>query len=241
MKMSDWQNRLVETVQERWHSKTGLVLALFVALVLLVGAFASVDLSGVTTPEWIWILAACSAIVVAWTRTRLPRVRRKKVGFGIAIEFENDEDARRVRSDFVLALRALVQGSSALRDQFAFVEFSQSVARQLTDQNRITRLTQVTNLRFLLCGRVRLRAMTQGQVHVFNLSCTINHGPIATEKSAIISREMGEFLPAFVVDDGNLFSYEFAAIHVDAVARYLIGAMPQPDSISVSELNHLVA
>lgn len=221
--MSDLQNHVLEFAKERWHSRTGLAVSLAFVAVGLTITFADINLSTVSLVEWLLIVAALLVLAVLWFMTRLPRVSKGKVGFGIAIEFEDSEPAKQVRSDFVVALRELVQNSPRFRHEFVVVEFSQSVAKVLTDQQRAERVARQSNLSFLLWGRARLRTFASGPSHLIDLHCLVRHGPIAAERSREFSEEFASILPRFIVQGGNVFAFEFAARHLDAAARFIIG------------------
>jgi len=108
----------------------GSPIALGLAAVTLIVTFAGLDIARITIFEWSIIAIILIALALFWYRTRLPHVPSKKVGFGVAIAFEDSEHAKRIRSDLILTLRELVTGSQ-FRHEFEFVEFSNSVAGRL--------------------------------------------------------------------------------------------------------------
>jgi hypothetical protein len=103
--MAEWKEALLGAAKERWHTKVGLFAALIVVAASLIAAFAGIDLAEVSVAEWIVVLGACGVIFFVWYRTRLPRARAGRVGFGVAIDSEDNESSERARADLIQALR----------------------------------------------------------------------------------------------------------------------------------------
>ena len=223
--MAEWKDEIRIAAQDRWPTRTGLVLALLLAAVTLISTFAGLNLADVSAIEWGVVVAVCVGISTVWLTTRFPRTPKGKVGFGIAIEFENSEHAKRIRSDLVVALRELVAASEHFRHQFHFTEFSHAVARTITDSTKADRIMRRANVRFLVFGRARLRTLPSGPSHLLDLHCMVGHAPIEDEQRKQFSQDLGAVFPGRVVMgvEGDTFTCEFAARHLDAVARYIIG------------------
>ena len=222
--MPEWKKELLGYVQERWPTRTGLTVALCTVAVLLVYAFAGIDLGQVSLSEWGITIISLLVISILWLKTRLPHVPKGKVGFGVAIQFEDSEHEKRLRSDFLLALRDLL-AAPHLRHEFWFVELPKTVAKRITDPEQAQWVAKKANLHFVLYGRARLRQMPQGSAHVIDLRGLVRHAPISKEVSKRFGEDFGKVLPSRLIvgPDGNMFACEFAAKHVDAVARYVIG------------------
>src|SRR5688572_16762016 len=127
--MPDYTDWILILIRERWSTRTGLVIALVLVGGSLAAFFAQVDLAAVSVREWLFITAVLGCIAFGWWRTRLPRTRKGKVGFGIAIQFEDADSAKQLKNDLVGTMGQLLSGSRFRRD-FQFIEFSQSVARR---------------------------------------------------------------------------------------------------------------
>ena len=175
--MSNWVAIAFDFVRHRWDSRSGLAIALLSLLSALVMAFAGIDISEVRATEWMIIVSACGGMALLWWWTRLPRVPKGKMGFGVAIAFEHSDHAQQLRSDFILTLRDLIM-ESPLSQRFHFVEFGASTARRIVNPEDAGRLARRCKLGFFLYGRARLRQVPQGPVHVINLSGIVRHSPI---------------------------------------------------------------
>ena len=223
-KMANWIPAAFDFVVDRWDSRSGLIMALFVLVVVLLVTFAGVDVSKIQPTEWAIVILSCLGLSFLWWWHRLPRVPKNKLGFGVAIAFEHSDHAQKLRSDFILILRDLLLASQ-LSQRFHFVEFGASAARGIVDADDATRLARRCNLHFLLHGRARLRNLPNGPAHVINLSGVVRHRPIGSKQSQQFNADFGAALPRrLIVDsDGDVLLCEFAASHIDAVSRYVIG------------------
>ena len=119
--MKDLILAAISAAKDRWHTHTGLFLVLGTAVGLLLITFAGVDLRQISLSEWIITVTILVCITFVWLKTRLPRVPKGRVGFGVAIQFEESEHERQLRSDFLVTLRELLMASQ-LKHQFSFIE-----------------------------------------------------------------------------------------------------------------------
>lgn len=151
--------------------------ALIVAAVSLVAAFAGIDLAKVSAVEWLVVLGACGVIYLVWSRTRLPRARASRVGFGVAIGFEYDKSSKRAQADLIQALCDNLTGSR-LRYPFDFVELPKGLKAQLLDAEEAASFGRRTILHFVLYGRARFRDLPDGPAAVFDLNGVVRHAAI---------------------------------------------------------------
>jgi hypothetical protein len=103
--------------------------------------------------EWVATGIVMVVITAVLPSTRLPRVKRGAVGVGVAIRFEDGEEGKQVREDFITTLRDLV-AASASSHKFAFVELPQSVAARLDKIEEVDRIARQCNL-LSFCGDER--------------------------------------------------------------------------------------
>lgn len=223
--MAELKELAVAVARERWPTRTGLAVTLVLTIGLLVGVFAQIDLGDISPAEWGIILGAVLSVVLFWWRTRLPRVRMGRVCFGIAIHYEDQEQAKHLRADLLAMLRDLVMGSR-FRHEFEFVEFTQSVAQIVAaDLGQADRVARQANVRFLIWGRARLRPLPHGPSHVVDLRCLVRHAAIAKNASQTFGKELSAVLGTRWIFgmEGGVFACDFVARHLDAAARYIIG------------------
>lgn len=205
---------------ERWHSRTGLVLVLAGILVVGVSTFAGIDLAQVSLIEWLLLVFILLVVSGIWFITRVERVPAKFVGFGVAIEYEHSDQAKQLKSDFVVTLRDLLGRSTGHR--LKLVDY-QSLAKRITNEEEALWLCRKANLRFLLFGRARARKSQIGPSHVLDLSWMVVHIPIAKERSTEFAKDVSPAFPRrMILSEGNMFVCEVAAKQTDAFARYVI-------------------
>ena len=220
----EYGKRLLDFGIDRWHSSTGLAIMLAGIVVVGVATFAGIDITAVSSVEWALIAIAILFTSLAWFTTRIPRVSRGRVGFGVAIDVEHSDHATQLRADFVVTLQQLLNGSQH-RHRFHFIDFSQAIARRTNSRDRAVWLVAKSRCHLLLYGRARLRAAPQGQAHVLDLSWVVTHKDITLERSSRFATDVGSVFPhrLIVGPAGDMFVCEFGAQLVDAVARYIIG------------------
>ena len=147
-------------------SRTGLAVAVTSVAAFLTSAFAGIDIAEVSFVEWLVIFVACTVTWIVWWATRLPRVMPGRIGFGLAIQYEDSDHAKQLRSDFVLALGDLITSHGNV---FQFVELPVSVARRLLSADEAAHFARQCRLHFLLYGRARMRDLPNGTSHVIDL------------------------------------------------------------------------
>ena len=222
--MTEWLQIAINTAQDRWHSRTGLAVALASVAAVFIGAFAGIDITEVLFVEWLIVFAACAVMGIVWWVTRLPRVMPGRIGFGLAIQYEDSQHAKQLRSDFVLTLGDLIT-STGDGNLFQFIELPISVARRILSADEATRFAKQCRLHFLLYGRARMRDLPGGASHVIDLRGVVCHAPIREKWSQKLGAEFGAVLPnrLLVAAEGDVFNFQFAAKHIDAVSLYVIG------------------
>lgn len=167
-KAEDFGNWLVVYGFDRWHSRTGLVSVLAGLLAGGIFVFAGIDITNVSVAEWAILFAISLIVWLLWLRTSIERAPRDRVGFGVAIEFEDSDQAKQLRADFVDTLKTLLDAPGR-NHRFRFIEFPQSIAKRVQTHEQALWLLRKANLRFLIHGRARVRAIPKEQSHVLDL------------------------------------------------------------------------
>jgi hypothetical protein len=142
--MQNWSTLLGE-VEDQWGTRKGLLLVLLLLWSFFLWLFTSSDIQKISVGELLVAIAATVAVITLWMLTRMPRVPRKKVGFAVAIMYEDSPTGPQVRSDFVAKLRELIQSSQELRHKFHFVELNQRLSKRLVEAENRERLAAKMN------------------------------------------------------------------------------------------------
>ena len=222
--MPEWLQTALNAAQDRWHSPTGFAVALTAVAGGLISMFAGIDITEVQFVEWLVIGTACAVTGLVWWKTRLPRVMPGRIGFGVAIQYEDSQHAKQLRSDFVLALCDLIT-STGHGTLFQFIELPESVTRRILSADEATAFARKCRLHFLLYGRARKRDLPDGPAHVLDLRGLVRHAPIKHQWSQQLGSEFAAVLPnrLLVAAEGDVLRFQFAAKHIDAVSLYVIG------------------
>jgi len=170
--------KLFDEIQEQWSTKKGLFLVLVVLGGFLLWIFTAAELAKMSRLQWLLGLLVMAAVTGLWWFTRLPRVPRGRVGFGIAIVYEDAVEGSRIQADFVARLRELIQGSESLRRRFHFIECDARLARRFVDGEAGGRLAARTNCHFVIYGRAQSRVVCGGPSHVIELRGFVRHAPV---------------------------------------------------------------
>jgi len=188
-------------------------------------ALARIDLSTVSTLEWVAV--GLSAVIpwLAWFASRRPpRHKKGSVGFGVAISFEDEDQEARVRADFIDRLEKLL-GARSSDSAWDFLEFPQRFARELKGRETAVALAEQARSHFLVFGSSRLRVINGKPTHVLNLEGLVRHVPVAEETSRKLAGEFRDVLPSslLITQENDLFSLQVTAGWVDAAAQYIVG------------------
>lgn len=205
-----------------WNAAALLSVALgFGLLVLLAG----IDLSTLTRWHWVAIAVAAAAPWAGWAWTRrISRHRRGSVGFGVALVYDDPDQARRLQSDFLEELRRRLVGRRALHP-FHFIAFPEHVAKKLRSREDAEFLARKSHSHFLIYGSARQRPIAGEGQHVLELFGLVLHSPTSPDVAKQLSSEFGEVLPRtlLVAQENDLFTLAFTAAWVDVAARYIVG------------------
>ncbi len=134
-KAEDFGNWLIEYGFDRWHSRTGLVSVLAGLLAAGIFVFAGIDITNVSVAEWAILFAISLIVWLLWLRTSIERAPRDRVGFGVAIEFEDSDQAKKLRADFVDTLKTLLDAPGR-NHRFRFIEYPQSIAKRVQNHEQ---------------------------------------------------------------------------------------------------------
>jgi hypothetical protein len=214
-------DKLQDFVVDRWHTKSGLALAIGLVFVIGVSFFVEIDVTKVPRYGWLLIALAIAAVALTWLKTRLPRATKDRLGFGVAISFESDDQAKRLQADLVDALRRLVTASNH-SPRFEFLSYPNVVAERAKDSTHAEWLLRKSNLKFLIYGRARQRPSAQGEAYYVDLSWMVAHAPISIETSRELSQStfVNQLVIATTATPGV---WEIGVQLIDGFARGIVG------------------
>lgn len=224
--MADHDNQLqsiAQFLESYWFKKTGLLASIFVVI-----SGELVWLSNIGAAWWVVLaitLGSTSVIALSWWRSRQPpRTKKDKIGFLISVACSDDQEARKLREDFVIPLRKLIK-SGRTGNAFHFMELPQHLAEEVLDPDDAQAIRIRSRAHFMLYGRVRLRTIEGKEHHVIDLEGVVAHKPVSDHLQDSLSREFTELLPRRVQlpTDNDLLAFQFTSEWADIVAKYIIG------------------
>ena len=129
--MLKWvQERAESYVSENWHSP----LALLVASVVLAGGciafFARLDLTALSLLEWVFTGIAVGALSFVWwlTTRRVAKTPKGKLGFGVAISYEDARYGKELRQIKIRNLSRLYgKSTQIMRNNHIFLSDSNNL------------------------------------------------------------------------------------------------------------------
>ena len=225
--MLKWvQERAESYVSENWHSP----LALLVASVVLAGGciafFARLDLTALSLLEWVFTGIAVGALSFVWwlTTRRVAKTPKGKLGFGVAISYEDARYGKELRQDFLLAIRDLLQGTP-LSHGIHFNEFGPHIADRLDDLESARKLLDRSRTHFLIWGRARQRDSSKGPVHRLDIHGMVKHARVPIEVSRALAEEFNQVLPQHLTISkrDDVVTLPLTAFWIDTSTRYIVG------------------
>ena len=213
-------------VSENWHNP----LALLVASVVLAGGcvafFARFDLTALSLSEWVLTGIAVGALFVFWwfTTQRVPKTPKGKLGFGVAVSYEDVRYGKELRQDFLLAIRDLLQGTPLSHD-IHFIEFRPHIADGLGDLESARQLLDRSRAHFLIWGRARQRDSSKGPVHRLDIRGMVKHARVSIEVSRALAEEFSQVLPQHLTISkrDDVVTWPLTAFWIDTSTRYILG------------------
>ena len=165
-------------------------------------------------------------ITVTWSwARRVPKTRRNKLGFGVAINFETQEVRSKVEHDFVDELRLLI-GKGETGKWFELIQFKSHISRSLISDDSARALRDKARLSFLMFGSAKIRHVNSTENNVIKLRGLVSHSPIPSNVQTTLQKEFSElFFPERVLipEENDLFAFEFTSQWANIVARYIVG------------------
>jgi hypothetical protein len=207
-------------IAKHWHRRVG-----YFALLLAILAIEAALL--IKHPIVLLVVAVVTVLLVelVWQLSRaLPRTKSGRVGFVISMTSDDEQEAAKVRADFVLTLRRLLK-AGLTGETFQIIEIPQHHAESVIDTEDAQRLRIATRAHFLLYGRVRVRNVHGKPHRFFELDGVVSHQPIPLDMSGALGKEFGELLPRKVLisAEDDLFAFQFTSVWAELVAKYIIG------------------
>jgi len=223
LKLSVTLDKIIEHIQNNWHTKISLILSIFVASILEISLliYSKVDLNF----SIVIIFVSVILLIGTWLYAKkIPTTRKGKIGFVVCIACSTDDEEKKIREDFIIPLRQLI-ATGQTGAAFYFIEIPQYVARTVIVPDDANELRLKCKAHFVLYGRVRLRELNGVMQHFIDLDGVVTHRPITKKVSKSFSDEFAELLPRKIgiPTENDLLTFHFTSEWAIIVAKYVIG------------------
>lgn len=204
-----------------WHSPIGLVASVVLAAAIS-ALFAAADL--LTGLVFFVCLTIGTVFAWIWTTKRIPRNKKGKIGFAVAIACEEESIEKEVLADFVRGLQAQLKYSNS-SDRFHFMAMPASIARKIIEPEDAYWLQRKSKCQFILFGRVRKRQIGDKPQRIIDLSGLVEHAPLKAPAQERLRKQFKELIPSRVSFDENIsvVGLEVTSAWAHVVAKYIIG------------------
>lgn len=217
---------LLGRLAPHWHKATGLAIT---AVVTFTGVYLGLVLFHVGQfDDYKSILASLllplSIALVWYLEHHLPKVPKDKIGIILSISADDDQEAKRLQSDFTKELKKRLK-AGRLCHSFVIITLPQYLIEQLEhNPDETPKLIERLRGHFFLKGFSRRRLVDGAEYHLLKIEAMARHTPIPLVISQAFGQDMSIQLPADirVAVDGDAIAFEATATQIGLGARYSI-------------------
>jgi len=179
------------------------------------------------TSAWVILPVLATVIVAVWVvwkvSNRVPKVAKDKIGFVIALSYDDENVAKKVRDDFVYVVKQLIKDGKT-GSYFEFIDVAKHLADDVVDLDAAQKLRLATGAHFMLYGRVLLREVNQVTNHYIDLNGIVAHNVVPDVVRQTLAAEFSELLPrkVLIAKENDLFAFAFTSQWTELVAKYII-------------------
>jgi len=168
------------------------------------------------------IVVAALLCLVSWLYARrIPKARRGKIGFAVAIKADGTNQ-QHVRRDFVSAIRNLLNNGSTAQT-FDFLEIPDHHCDIIDDEHAI-KIAGKARATFLLFGTVRQRFILKELHEIVDLRSLVLHHAMPADVWMRFAQDIAGIVPsrAQFKTDGAVHAFEFTGHWAALAAKYEI-------------------
>lgn len=205
-------------LRKHWGEPIGAIVAIAASLVLVRvifdGLFRNIAYG-----------VSFAAVMCLWLLARrIPRTAKGKVGFLVCIPCEKQEDAARLREDFIETLHGLISTGETGKS-FDLLVTPNSVAKSVRETEQAMHVLHLSRAHFMLYGRARIRKIRGRNSWILDLNGIVTHRQIPQASSRKFAQEFRELLPKQlrIETEADVFAFETTSKLIDIVARYIMG------------------
>ncbi len=212
-----------DTIQERFSSKTGLLLAITLLGMVLIALFSNINFSSISYNQYAIILLAICLLVLIWFQQRsIKRHPRNSLGVGIAIECKDAEQQKNLKSDFIQNLN---ENLGFQPQSFNVIVHNDHCSKLASTNRGAIKIIKSSKANLLIFGNAKTRKIKGELHHVIKINVIIQHNTIPKEISVQVSQEIEPITTKkLVIDLANEFEeLDISSKNMSLVSRYLVG------------------
>lgn len=217
------------------EEKLPQIKTLIIGIVILLGAFIAGDgffekFANLKIRSFLYLL--CISLwggYWAFSKFRLPRNKKNRVGIVIAIYSENEVERQKLKADFISKLKKDLQQEGILNfSEVIFLKnhFSNQVKESNNPRIKLETINKKIKAHFYVWGDVKKRPDgDEGEKYFINFQGYVVHKPIPQNLSQVISIDFSKVLPKEVnfLEKRSFKGFEASATIVHLAAKYIIG------------------
>lgn len=208
-------------IEDRWQSKLGLCL---IEIVLFISIFqftwANFDHS---KSIFITITSCLFLLFLWWLSIKLPKTKKNKVGFLVAISCNDALEKKKIKEDFIDPLNKLIK-SGKNGTGFDFLIASEYQSRKIISNDDAEKLRLKAKAHFMIYGNVKLRELNNVDTHIIELEGIVSHNKLDEKSTTEFSKEFAELLPRrlHASTKNDVLALQLTSQWTEIVAKYII-------------------
>lgn len=216
--------KIIDILEKNWHKPLSLFVALFIEFMILLSVFAGLSSEKVAIWQYIVIVIALFVTVFIWLQlVKVPKTKKNKIGFVIALNSENDEQRRVVQDDFIKEIELVLEDAKRVVN-FDIIVLPKWHAEKIHNSDTAVKYLKSCRAHLLMNGDTRKRRVKGKYQYVFRLHQTVLHRIIPMDVSDKLSADFGAIFPSklSISEDNQIEGMEIASNWMSEAAKYFI-------------------
>ena len=215
---------IIEYLQKGWYKKSTLVIFILILTLFLLWFFSIIDFGKYSSYDLFVIIFILFIAFVFWEyTTKLPKAKKDKLGFIVAINYDSKKEKEILTQDFIDNLKQLINQSN-YRSNYNFIEYPQFYSQKIISPDAARYYLFASRAQFMIYGSCKKREINGKEHHVLNLDGIVAHRPIPKEVQNKFTFEFKELFPKklLIPIENDLISFEFTSELIHIISKYII-------------------
>jgi hypothetical protein len=220
----DIKDRLWGLVIDYWHRPITIFGVILFTILSLFSLFTDIDINQISINEIILVLLILIILILSWYyTTKIPKSKKDKIGFVIALTSESEEEKRIIYNDLIKAVREILTNTQDLL-KFDFIELPKWYSDSIKDNDDARKYLKKCKAHFLLYGEANVRKVKGKESHSIRIKQVVVHRPITMELSGLLSKEINKVFPGNISinREHELYGLEISSLWLSESVKYFI-------------------